>query len=303
MGLVTLYGLDASQYNDPVTIDISDTFYLRKCTEGLHTIDHGYVEARHQAITRGMVWGAYHFGHPEEFDAIGEAAFFVQNAAPSVGDILALDLEPVITSAGSSWASLTASQITTYKNDFLQAVKKLIPRVRVGLYCDQDTWHLLTDKACGDFLWLAAPSGVTVPADPLIVQVGTYQGVDSDIIRSFNTITELEEWAAMPSMRQTLAIGSIVPGKSAVPLPPPNGGKELWGDVFLSLFADWAPATVRVAVRVGTQWLIEEKCMVPVGQRVLVLNGALPAGTLGVSFLLDPAYVAAGGAVGYLLEA
>lgn len=299
---MTIYGYDVSQDNASIVLDRPTDFIIGKSTEGTHTADSLYIQHRNFASQHGLRFGAYHFGHPEENSIAQESAFFVHMSTGA--EFYALDLEP----EGSNWTGLSSADITAYKNEFLRNVKMMEPTAQVGLYCDQDTWtKVIQDNLYGDFLWIAAPSGLVIHTTPTFIQTGTGpNGLDEDT-GLFLDRASLDAWldgAGMEADMSVTVISNNLPaGRSCVPLPPPNGGALRYQNVFLSLFADWAPATVRVAIGDGNRWDIKPVTINP-GQRILVPPFPLTAETLGVSFEWEPNTGSDGkpGVVGYMIE-
>lgn len=104
------YGLDISNY-EPL-YDWSDSqaqFGIIKATEGTDFRDASFARHWHELGQKGIVRGAYHYGHPAN-DPVAEAEHFlsVVNSQPAKpGDLLVLDLETTdgqSVSAVNSWA-------------------------------------------------------------------------------------------------------------------------------------------------------------------------------------------------------
>ncbi|GIH23982.1 hypothetical protein Aph01nite_22920 [Acrocarpospora phusangensis] len=102
------YGQDISAYQASYDWHSSPAqFGLVKATEGLTFRDSSFARQWHELAKKGIVRGAYHYGHPDD-DPIAEANHFlsVVNSQPAKrGDLLALDLE---TAAGQSVAHVNA---------------------------------------------------------------------------------------------------------------------------------------------------------------------------------------------------
>ncbi|GAA3235669.1 glycoside hydrolase family 25 protein [Nonomuraea helvata] len=102
------YGLDISNYEPLYDWNASDAqFGIIKATEGTSFRDASFARHWLQLGKKGIVRGAYHYGHPGN-DPIAEAEHFlsVVNAQPAEpGDLLVLDLE---TTDGRSVAEVNA---------------------------------------------------------------------------------------------------------------------------------------------------------------------------------------------------
>ncbi|MDP9842647.1 glycoside hydrolase family 25 protein [Streptosporangium lutulentum] len=90
------YGQDVSNYEPDHDWNASPAkFGIVKATEGLHFRDKAFTRHWRELAKKGIVRGAYHFGHPAD-NPITEADFFlsVVNSQPAKpGDLLVLDLE------------------------------------------------------------------------------------------------------------------------------------------------------------------------------------------------------------------
>ncbi|MET7333166.1 GH25 family lysozyme [Nonomuraea sp. NPDC005650] len=114
-----IYGLDISNY-EPL-YDWTSTqaqFGIIKATEGTDFRDASFARHWRELGKKGIVRGAYHYGHPAN-DPIAEANYFlsVVNSQPgAAGDILVLDLE---TTDGKSVA-----EVNSWAKTWLSYVKK-----------------------------------------------------------------------------------------------------------------------------------------------------------------------------------
>ncbi|MBN6056534.1 hypothetical protein JYK22_31695, partial [Nonomuraea sp. RK-328] len=90
------YGLDISHHEAPYDWAASPAqFGIIKATEGTSFRDSAFAEHWQALAEKGIVRGAYHFGHPGN-DPVAEAEHFlsVVNSQPAKpGDLLVLDLE------------------------------------------------------------------------------------------------------------------------------------------------------------------------------------------------------------------
>ncbi|MEV0201753.1 GH25 family lysozyme [Nonomuraea sp. NPDC050691] len=102
------YGLDISHHEAPYDWNASSAqFGIIKATEGTSFRDSAFAEHWQALAKKGIVRGAYHFGHPGN-DPVAEADHFlsVVNSQPAkAGDLLVLDLE---TTDGRSVAEVNA---------------------------------------------------------------------------------------------------------------------------------------------------------------------------------------------------
>ncbi len=168
-------------------------FAFVKATEGIHYSDPAYTVERARIGAAGLVFGAYHFGHPEQ-DVAAEVEHFLAVAQPRPGDVLFLDFEE----ENNNWYGLTNTRLTWWKNAWLTLVKQRCPGNRVGLYCSTDTWlHKIDDSNAGDFLFIAE-YGVSQPTirDPwLIWQHDDGGGVLDHDVAQFPSVAAMRAWA------------------------------------------------------------------------------------------------------------
>src|SRR5216684_8317929 len=68
---------------------------IHKATQGLTYTDAKYAERRDEALSKGLLWGAYHFGVGA--DGSDQAAFFLDTIEPDRATLLVLDYEPNLT--------------------------------------------------------------------------------------------------------------------------------------------------------------------------------------------------------------
>ncbi|WP_187414863.1 glycoside hydrolase family 25 protein [Nonomuraea sp. PA05] len=112
------YGLDISNYEPLYDWNASPAqFGIVKATEGTEFRDASFARNWREIGAKGIVRGAYHYGHPGN-DPIAEADHFlsVVNAQPAkAGDLLVLDLE---TSDGQS-----VEQVNAWAKAWLSHVK------------------------------------------------------------------------------------------------------------------------------------------------------------------------------------
>ncbi|WP_171075033.1 glycoside hydrolase family 25 protein [Nonomuraea basaltis] len=102
------YGVDVSRYESDYDWSASPAkFGIIKATEGTSFRDASFARHWREMDKKGIVRGAYHYGHPGN-DPIAEAEYFLSmaNSQPAkAGDLLVLDLE---TTDGKSVAEVNA---------------------------------------------------------------------------------------------------------------------------------------------------------------------------------------------------
>jgi lysozyme len=155
------YGQDVSSYQPYHDWNASPAkFGIVKATEGLDFRDKAFARHWRHLAKKGIVRGAYHFGHPAD-NPIAEANFFlsVVNAQPAKpGDLLVLDLE---TTDGRS-----VSEVNAWAKTWLARVQAKTG-VKPMVY---SSWNFANTYGAGLAqypLWVAFYSGgiVTPPAD------------------------------------------------------------------------------------------------------------------------------------------
>ena len=148
-----IYGVDVSNWQgrfDWAAYDIS--FAFAKATEGTGFADGQFARNWSRMRARGLVRGAYHFGHPRN-SATAEADYFLAHVRPHGlhdGDLLALDLEVNDGRSAAhvaSWARAWCRRVHE-KSGVRPVVYTFISFARGG-YC----------AGLGGYpLWIAAPS-------------------------------------------------------------------------------------------------------------------------------------------------
>jgi lysozyme len=126
---------------------------IHKATQGLTYVDKKYAERRDQALSKGLLWGAYHFGIGG--DGSDQADFFLNSVNPDSKTLLVLDYEPNVTGP-----TMTLNQA----REFVEHVKEIVGRIP-GLY----SGHLIKEQLAGTntpdpilsecFLWIAQYNG------------------------------------------------------------------------------------------------------------------------------------------------
>lgn len=201
---MTVNGIDVASYQ-PTAYDTAGlSFVFVKATEGT-----GYANPNHTgqvatARAHGLVTGHYHFVRPG--DTAAQVAYFLANASPKPGDILALDWEDT----GVSNAA---------KDAWIKACQKAAPGNRVLLYCNLDFWqHRDISEFCGDGLWIADPGGA--PGHPridhnwVLHQYSETSGIDHNVA-NFADKAALQAWA----LKQPVP-GPLDPTPPMPPMPP-----------------------------------------------------------------------------------
>ncbi len=182
---MTVSGIDVAAYQKTTYSTAGLGLVIVKATEGT-----GYVNPAHAAqIKHGrdnhLVVGHYHFVRPGDMKA--QADYFFTHAAPSPGDILALDWEDQGVSGAEKDAWIKHAQATA-------------PGHRVLLYCNRDFW-LNRDRTqfVGDGLWIADPGSPAGHPDVkhawTIHQYSESGGIDHDVA-NFADKAALQAWAA-----------------------------------------------------------------------------------------------------------
>lgn len=164
------YGQDWAAYQASVMPTDGLVYVFVKATEGT-----GYTNLKHAAQVaysraQKLVVGHYHFVRPGTMKA--QADYFLAQAAPRAGDLIALDWED----AGVSGAE---------KDAWIQYVQGRMPHLQVGLYCNRDFWlNRDTTGFAGNFLWIADPDVAAgkprVKAKWMFHQYSEAMGVDHD---------------------------------------------------------------------------------------------------------------------------
>jgi lysozyme len=111
------YGQDVSNYQPDHDWNASPAeFGIIKATEGVTFRDHAFARHWRELDAKGIVRGAYHYGHPAN-DPIAEAEHFLSmvNSQPAKpGDLLVLDLETTdgrSVAEVNSWAKTWLSHV------------------------------------------------------------------------------------------------------------------------------------------------------------------------------------------------
>jgi lysozyme len=155
-------GVDVSHYDEGFSWNRKDLgFGIVKATEGTSRIDSTFASNWKAIGTKGIVRGAYHYGHPGN-DPVKEADYFldtVGKAGLKDGDLLILDLE---TNDG-----LSTAKVNAWAKTWLQHVKD-----RTGvkaMFYSSSSFAEQYGSGLGDYpLWVAhygrSPGKVSAPA-------------------------------------------------------------------------------------------------------------------------------------------
>lgn len=215
---MSLHGVDLSNNNDPghaaaAVASRYNSFVLAKASEGEHTPDHTHdgIVAATRAAGKGV--GHYHFAHPSE-DPIVQADFFLAQAKPKPGDVLALDQEAVEgTAAHMLWFALTWLRYVKGKtgaSPFLYSYTSYI-RDMLAVATTAQANELRTYP-----LWVADPNNPAGHPQTLgwatwtVHQYGEVSNVDQNVLNG-----DLHTWAA-------LAVPHPAPPKPPAPKPVPT---------------------------------------------------------------------------------
>jgi lysozyme len=143
--------IDLSHNNADVDLDAirNDGIFgiFHKATQGLHFIDPTYTPRRAAAAAAGLNWGAYHFGTGA--DGSAQADFFLANATPGPGDLLALDFE-----MNNQGPSMTLDEA----RDFVSRIKDVHgswPGLYGGSYLKEQLGGTADPVLSNCWLWLA----------------------------------------------------------------------------------------------------------------------------------------------------
>lgn len=180
---MTLTGIDVSATGQGLDFDWAAwhgkiQFAYAKATEGTSFRDPAFAVNWAAMRSLGIVRGAYHFLHAS-IDGKAQAAYFLADARPGPGDLLAVDVEQ----AGLD--GLSPADLWAQADAFSLAV-----RAATGCwpwaYTDISLTTSAPSELGGQPLWLADPSAVPTPAPVgpwnLVTAEQTGQrGVDTDV--------------------------------------------------------------------------------------------------------------------------
>lgn len=132
---------------------------IHKATQGASFIDPTYDSRRPQALSAGLLWGAYHFGTGSDVQA--QVDNFLDTVNPDSSTLLVLDFEP-----NPQGTTMSLAQAESFVDKVREATGRF-----PGLYSGQsflkDTLRNNTDtilKNC--FLWIARFSSIRPEIPP-----------------------------------------------------------------------------------------------------------------------------------------
>ncbi|WNI19182.1 GH25 family lysozyme [Actinacidiphila sp. ITFR-21] len=167
-------------------------FVFVKATEGTGYTNPKYAAQIAHARAAGLVVGSYHYPHMAA-DPAAEVTYFLANAKPQPGDVLALDWEGY----DDANKSVPMARQIAYRNAFLARLAAAAPHNQVGTYCNADYLNRDPNGTYGDFLWIAtAKLAAGLPGinhSWLFHQYGTAGGIDHDYCPL--TPAQLKTWA------------------------------------------------------------------------------------------------------------
>jgi hypothetical protein len=182
---MTVSGIDVASYQSTSYSTAGLGFVFVKATEGTSYVNPHHAGQVATGRAHSLVVGHYHFARPGSMTA--QAAYFLKQAAPKAGDVLAFDWED----AGVSGAD---------KDAWIKHVQAEMPHNRVLLYCNRDFWlNRDTTSFAGDGLWIADPGAAAghprVEHHWTIHQYSEAGGLDRDVA-NFTSASLLRAWAA-----------------------------------------------------------------------------------------------------------
>lgn len=182
--LTNVNGVDVSNNNGEYNLaSLSGLdFVFAKVSEGNFYTDNTYSYFRNQAASLGVLFGSYHFAHPEAKNPTGEATLFMQNADLKSGSPIWIDYE--VYSGNNSY---DAQWINTFRNE----IRANYHNAKVGLYADLTGMRQVLGHVTVDGLWLAWYNGQPeTPTGPMphgfawnIHQYEIVNGLDRDYSR------------------------------------------------------------------------------------------------------------------------
>lgn len=208
---------------------------IHKATQGLDYVDKTFEDRRADAISAGLLWGAYHFG--DDSDSEKQARHFVESCKPENDTLVALDIEP----NGEHSMTIAQGQV------FLETVAQELGRAAVvyaGFYTlDGHMTESQTSYFGQHRLWLAsynsAPKtpkawqapwlwqfsgdgrnshGIRVPGVSLGVDMNTFGGSLDELAQSWadpaavKPETEADAHTAIVLLQAMLSTAGFSPG-------------------------------------------------------------------------------------------
>lgn len=200
-------GIDVSNNNGRLVLTRGFSgldFVIAKASEGTGFIDPDYAWYEGQAHVAGVLFGAYHFGHPELQDGRREAELFMSVAPPRSGWSLWYDYEQA---QDGTWRGMTPAADAEALTAFIDTIKIAYPHARIGLYSNLTGMaRILPHDVPWDAIWFADPTGqLETPDAPLahlgaswnIHQYETFAGIDRNYSRW--TRQQMQEFFTWPA--------------------------------------------------------------------------------------------------------
>jgi hypothetical protein len=204
--LLTLVGVDVSQYQTSWTPESGISFAFVRATKGNNHKDEAYTRNLAAARAAGLVVGHYHFQ-----DALSPVAdqvqWFLANSDIRDGDMIVWDWEvrdaghnPILKSADKDYA--------------LKTLALAKPHCQVGLYTGRNYWEVQDETGFfGDFLWMAYYSELPPPHPWTFWQYVDGKnhptGVDHNKA-NFTTKSELLAWARARIPKEPVVTANII---------------------------------------------------------------------------------------------
>ncbi len=136
---------------------------IHKATQGVSYTDPTYATRRPQALSAGLMWGAYHFGTGDDGEA--QAKYFLSVVNPGPTDLLVLDIEQNYGSNGHPTASMTIAEAEAFVS-YVQNQTGRWPGLYSGSYIKQLLGSNRNSILANCWFWLAEyGSTAVVPAN------------------------------------------------------------------------------------------------------------------------------------------
>lgn len=181
-------------------------YAFAKATEGMAFADPDYARNRAAAAKLGLIFGGYHFLHPDELGT-AQADRYLSVASPAPGDLLAVDVE---VSTDAHGGKLAPAQVSAQVAGFTTRIHERTDAWPI-VYTTQwmaENGYVASAGLCP--AWIADPSGVKLP-NPVgpwhmvsFLQTGQ-RGLDTDTF--FGDVAQLRRLA--------------IPHPAPRPTPPP----------------------------------------------------------------------------------
>jgi GH25 family lysozyme M1 (1,4-beta-N-acetylmuramidase) len=193
-------GIDVSDNNGRLTLTKGFSgldFVIAKATEGIGFTDPTLPWYHAQARQAGVLFGAYHFGHPEQSAGKSEAFMFTGALSAIGGAASGMSLWYDYEAPAAGWQT-TPDNDAGVITDFIGHLKDGHPHAKVGIYSNLDGFGRILPilHAAGihvyDALWLADPTTQAETTDaPLgrfgaswnIHQYEIFHGIDRNYSR------------------------------------------------------------------------------------------------------------------------